>query len=418
MADELCDIPNVGPPRREELPSLVETAADVGAPSDGPTGNTRESKRAGSATGVPKPARTTAKRFFILAGIALAILAGYNALIWFASKTTQRYRMLQTIQHLPPGTDCIFLGNSLMTSGGDVAAFKSAWPGPKRGGDASSPNSATGASQPQADPPAPVNLALGATTPVEHYLILKHALEQPVRIKYLVYGFFDDQLNAPASGGWTDLMGNRAFSYYFPKEAAAFYAPGSRWEVWKLWAVGHIPMFADRSSFWGKIELLRRWCGQIGMPKQKYDRFGRAADFAELEPRDVASFTKRCESVVRGQKGFSPAMRGIFQLAREHGVKVILVEMPMPSKHRDEFYSLPAWADLRAYLQSLAARENAAYLSASDWVPDDRDFMDSMHMNERGAKVFSRRLAIAMSGEVAPVQMSYSGNPLAPPRRP
>lgn len=329
------------------------------------------------------------RRFVILAAIALVILAGWNALIWFASKTTQRHELLQTLNHLPPGTDCILLGNSLMAAGGDASTFKSAWTDPS-------------------DPPAPVNLALGATTPVEHYLILKRALAQPVHIKYLVYGFFDDQLNAPANGGWTNLIGNRAFSYYFPRDAAAFYAPGSHWEVWKLWTIGHIPMFADRSSFWGKVELLRRWCGDLGMPRQKYNRFGRAADFEGLEPKDVASFTERCESPVRTQTGFSPAVRGIFQLAREHGVKVILVEMPMRSKHREMFYSLPAWVDLRAYMKTLAMREGAVYISASDWVTNDADFEDAMHLNDTGAKLFSARLATAMSATTAPVRVSYS----------
>ena len=42
--------------------------------------------------------------------------------------------------------------------------------------------------------PVAVNLGLGATTPVEHYLILKRAFSQPVHIKYVIYGFFDDQL--------------------------------------------------------------------------------------------------------------------------------------------------------------------------------------------------------------------------------
>lgn len=314
--------------------------------------------------------------------MTLVILAGWNVLIYFASKTTQRYELLQTLNHLPTETDCVFLGNSLMAAGGDTAAFKSAWTVPN-------------------DPPAPVNLALGATTPVEHDLILRRAFDQPVRIKYLVYGFFDDQLNAPASGGWTNLVGNRAFSYYFPREAASFYAPGSDWEIWKLRCIGHIPMFADRSSFWGKIELMRRWCGDLGMPKQKNNRFGRAADFEGLEPKDTASFTQRCEAVVHGQAGFSPAMRDIFQLARAHGAKVILVEMPMPSKHREIFYTLPAWADLRAYLQSLAAQENAVYISASDWVPDDSDFEDAIHLDERGAKLFSARLAATISRDAA-----------------
>jgi hypothetical protein len=313
------------------------------------------------------------KRLFISTAIALAILIGYNAVIAYTARTTQRQQLLKVIDHLPAQTDCIFLGNSLMAAGCDIDTFKSV---------------ATNSS----DPTTAVNLSLGATTPVEHYLILKQALQRPIHLKYLIYGFFDDQLNAPARGNWSDLMGNRVFSYYFPKDAAAFYTPGSKIEEWKLWLVGHVPMLAERSSFWGKIELLRRFCEDIGMPKEKVNQFGRAADFEGLEPKDVASFTNRCENIVRGKKGFSPAINDIVQLAQQHGATVIFVEMPMPSKHRDTFYSLAAWKQMRSYLQSLAAQKNVLYVSASDWVQDN-GFEDAMHMNEQGAKIFSAQLA-------------------------
>src|SRR5262245_29907752 len=114
------------------------------------------------------------KRLFIPLAIALLILLGYNLAIAFAAKKTQRQHLLGTIEHLPAPTDCLFLGNSLMEAGCDPGTFESNW---------------------ASSPPTAANLALGATTPVEHYLILKKALSQPVHIKYVIYGFFDDQLN-------------------------------------------------------------------------------------------------------------------------------------------------------------------------------------------------------------------------------
>lgn len=316
------------------------------------------------------------KRLFISTAVVLAILIGYNGIIAYTARTTQRQELLKVIDHLPAQTDCIFLGNSLMAAGCDIDTFKSA-----------ATNSA--------EPTMAVNLSLGATTPVEHYLILKQALKQPIHLKYLIYGFFDDQLNAPARGDWSNLMGNRVFSYYFPKDAATFYAPGSKFEEWKLALVGHVPMLAERSSFWGKVELLRRFCEDIGMPKEKINQFGRAADFEGLEPKDVASFTNRCDTIMSSKEGFSPAVNDIVQLAQQHGATVIFVEMPMPSKHRDTFYSLPAWKKTRSYLQSLAAQKNVLYVSASDWVQDS-GFEDAMHMNGQGAKIFSAQLAADM----------------------
>ncbi len=317
-------------------------------------------------------------RLVIAVCILLAMLLGYNLLIARAAKTSQRQQMLAQLDRIPPQTDCIFLGNSLVEAGCDMGAFLTAWPH----------------NQP---PLSPLNLALGATSPVEHYLILNRALRQPLHLKYLIYGFFDDQLNAAPRGGWSDLLGNRAFSYYFPGEAASFYAPGSRLKRWEMETVGHIPMLSERSSFWGKVELFRRWLGGLGMPLRKTDRFGRVADFRSLEAKDTQSFNRRCEAILKRHAGFSAPIRDIIRLAQAHGARVILLEMPLPSHHRKLYYSSPEWARLRAHLQTLARQAHADYLSASDWVKDDGDFADPMHLSEAGAKVFSRELAAAIA---------------------
>src|SRR5215469_9967277 len=318
------------------------------------------------------------KRLFIPLAMVLVILVAYNVLIYFAAKKTQRQHLLSAIDHLPPSTECLFLGNSLIEAGGDTAAFQSAWA--------------------QADAsPLTVNLGLGATTPVEHYLILKQALSQPVHIKYVIYGFFDDQLNASTSGNWEDLIGNRAFSYYFPREAAAFYEPHSRLETCQMELIEHVPMLAERSSLWDKVELLRRQLDQIGMPKQKVNRFGRVGDFNALEAKDVPSFVERCDAIVRARKSFSAPIRAMINLAHEHGAKFYFVEMPMSPRHRETFYALPVWSETRVYLQSLAKQQHAAYIVASDWVQDGTNFEDTVHLNEQGARAFSERLATVMS---------------------
>lgn len=315
-----------------------------------------------------------AKRLFLAAGLALAILACYNVAIAYTSRTSQRQRARSALERLPANTEVMFLGNSLVEAGCDVAAFASAWP-----------------REAQAEPA--INLALGATTPVEHYLILHRALERGVRPKYLVYGFFDDQLNAPVHGEWSDLVGNRAFSYYFPNEAAELYAPNSTLKKLELRFTQRVPMLAERSSLWTQVELLRRRIEDIGMPPKKTNRFGRVDDFGALEAKDIASFNRRCASVVESDGGFSRPLREILRLAHAHDIKVVLIEMPMPSRHREIFYASPVWPRMRAHLQKLAALEGATYLTASDWVKDDGKFEDATHLNEAGAKFFSTRLA-------------------------
>jgi hypothetical protein len=322
------------------------------------------------------------KRLFISILIALAILAGYNVLIHFAAKKTMRQHLLAKIDQLPDSIECVFLGNSLIEAGGDADAFKSGWLQTNT-------------------PPGTVNLGLGATTPVEHYLILKRALSKPNHLKYVVYGFFDDQLNVSVRGNWEDLLGNRAFSYYFPKDAAAFYTPNSRLGALKMELVAHVPMLAERSSLWDKVELFRRQMDEVGMPPKKTNRFGRVADFNALEAADVPSFTQRCGTIVKSDQGFSAPMQAILKLAQEHGVKVFLVEMPMSAKHRETFYSLPVWAETREHLQKLASEHQAIYVAASDWVKDSGDFEDTVHLNEQGARFFSAQLAAEMSRMVS-----------------
>jgi len=52
---------------------------------------------------------------------------------------------------------------------------------------------------------------------------------------------------------------------------------------------------------------------------------------------------------------------------------------------------------MRAYLQSLAQQNHAVYVSAGNWIEDDKDFEDATHLNERGAKDFSAKLAETLS---------------------
>src|SRR5207237_10699942 len=114
------------------------------------------------------------------------------------------------------------------------------------------------------------------------------------------------------------LVGNRALSCYFPADAASFYAPGSTLKRWQLELTGRIPMIAERSSAWSKIELLRRSIEEVGMPPKKTNRYGRVEDFGALEASDVQSFNARCDNVLKGRSGFSAPIQAILWLAREH----------------------------------------------------------------------------------------------------
>jgi hypothetical protein len=318
------------------------------------------------------------KRLLIALGVALLVLLGYNALIARLAVRSQRQQALAAVSHPPADTSVVFLGNSLMEAGGDPASFTAAWP-----------------ANPTASPS--LNLALGATTPVEHYLIWRQALAHDLRPQWLVYGFFDDQLNAPVRGEWSDLVGNRAFSYYDPERAAELYAPGSTLKRWELVFTQHVPMLAERSSLWTKVERLRRQFSAIGLPPQKTNRFGRVDDFGPPGEPEIASFVDRCTAITDTRAGFSAPISQIVQIAHAQQIRVLFVEMPMPRQHRAAFYAKPIWPRLRAHVRELASAAGVAYLNASDWVEDESQFADSMHLNPDGARVFSARLARALA---------------------
>lgn len=313
------------------------------------------------------------KRLTIVGGVAVLVLLGYNGLISRLATQSQRQRAVAALAHLPANADVVFLGNSLMEAGGDPIAF----------------GAAAGAQHPT----PPLNLALGATSPVEHCLIWQNALARDLHPRWLIYGYFDDQLNAMPSGDWADLVGNRAISYYFPAQAAELYAPGSSLKRWELLMTGSVPIVSERSSLWTLVERWRRSLEAIGLPAQKTNRFGRVNDFGPTGPDEIASFNRRCGAITEQQSPFVEPIRQIIKLAQEHHVQVIFVEMPMPSRHRQTFYATPVWQLLRQQVQKQTQESGALYLNASEWVNNDAQFEDAMHLNQEGARVFSTRLA-------------------------
>jgi hypothetical protein len=316
------------------------------------------------------------RRFLICGVVALAILTAYNLIIHRIARSSQRLQLMAALDGIPADTDCLFIGNSLVEAGCDIESFQGNWPG---------------------RPIRARNIALGATYPVEHYLILKKALSGKPRAKYVIYGFFDDELNVPPSGHWQELVGNRALSYYFPDEAAEIYVPGSALKKCELRMASRVPMFSERSSLWGKVDVLREKLSGVGMPQREKNRFGFVQNFSALEASDVEDFNRRCLAAANG--GFSVPVQKIIQLVHGQGATLVLVEMPMPSRHRQLFYSSEAWSKLRRRLQSLAAENHLRYISASDWIQNDAEFEDVTHLNEAGAKDFSAQLVRALASQ-------------------
>jgi hypothetical protein len=303
---------------------------------------------------------------FIQIIIALVVVAEANVIVHSRAGNSVPRQLLRHGEQAAVATD-LFLGNSTMAAGLDETSFAEAFPGSR-----------------------PLNLGLGSSSPVEHYLIyLKQDRHHNANV---YYGFLDTQLTDQPEGSWSTLVGNRAMSYYAGVDVAiGFYAADEPIKAAILRVVARTPMLVDRYAIWSKVELLRRKLGALGMPQLQTNRFGRAADFALLEPADEKAFARRCRADAENGVPLNAAVTAILRHAREQSVSAFIIEMPLPQQHRQRFYGTDDWNAYRTYVDALISKEGAVLVPAADWVTDD-GFADNLHLNAAGAKSFSSRL--------------------------
>lgn len=306
----------------------------------------------------------TFRRLVIQILPAIAVLVAANAGVWVLARNSIPRQVLRHGEQSQPATD-LFLGNSIMAAGLDEAAFDLAKPG------------------------RPLNLAIGDTDTVQHYLIYRQ--QDKHRTAAVYYGFFDTQLTETLDGGWDALVGNRAMAYYVdPEVAISLYYADSPVKAFTHRLIAKVPMLVERRTLWGNVEKSRRALGEIGMPKKVTNQFGRAEDFSLLEAKPQ-EFAQQCKRMVVDRVPLARSVAAIFHLAKERGKQVYIVEMPMPKSHRKLFYNKPEWKSYRAYLVKLVREAGGVYVLASDWIGED-GFADHLHLNKVGAKLFSSRL--------------------------
>ena len=318
----------------------------------------------------------TTSRFSLQILIALIVLAGANVLIARMAKNSVPRQLIRQIDAHP---DATFLasGNSLVAAAFDEEQFHTAW---------------NAAPPPGGENVQPLNIALGATESVEQLLLLRHAFAVDHSANVIVYGFFDLQLTKHLTGGWNDLTGNRAMSYYVePYFAADVYAPESRLQLIQVGLVSHVPMLVERLTLWSKVEKMRRKMEEIGMPPVKTNEFGRAGDFKAMET-DLASFKKSCVDCATDNLDLTPSVALMIEAAKSRNATFVFVEMPMQSQHRKLYYDTPEWKAYEDHIKAISEQKGVLFVNASDWLPDDH-FADDLHAGPEGAVDFSKRLA-------------------------
>jgi hypothetical protein len=337
----------------------------------------------------------TKRQLFLSALILLAGFAAMNLLVSVLERNAVPRRVMRHARESKSAA-VLTLGNSLVRVGFDESAFNSAaGVAPNRGS---------------------AGLGLGGSSTVEQLLLLRYALAHGMRPQLLIYGFWDFQLSAPNEFRIGDLIGNHAMLYYVePAYASRFYSL-SWHDNFEFRAMHVFPMFADRGGVWAHVEILRRTMEQQGMPAQRSNQLGRAADFALLEARSAEEFRLNCEYSMK--MPLALAVSELLRQASDAGLTVVVVEMPMPQAHRTLFYDTPWWRDYVAQLRVLLAPYRVVLVDAGDWIPDDSLFVDSVHLTKRGAAQFSQHLGASLAGELLSVSVHSGGVPESKGSRP
>lgn len=302
--------------------------------------------------------------------LAFVLLVGANAAVRRLSSNSVPRQWLGRLSAEAPRRDTLFLGNSVVAAGINCDEFDRVLGQPLSGKGS-------------------LNGGLGGTGPLQALIGWRHVMAGGHHLRTLYYGAIDLMLTEEDQGGvWRSALGANAVIFLrFPEVAAEYLGLGSLERTWFL-IVGRIPFFVERNSAWSKVELLRRWLGQLGRAHQEQNRFGRVEDFKQLVSGNLG------RSAAVGQQRLRQDVRTILAEARSSGIRTRVVLLPVHPSRFPEIRD-PGWIRYVEQLKGLLAREGAELVVASDWIRDEAAFTDFLHLNEKGAAEFSRLLARA-----------------------
>jgi hypothetical protein len=249
---------------------------------------------------------------------------------------------------------------------------------------------------------APLNSALGASEPPEQRLLFHYAEEKHPGITTLVVGFFDFQLTEADHSRVADLTGNRMIGIdhrFSAAEAAQAYGFNARNRA-VLALLRALPMAANRATAWKYVELLRRSMASIGMPAVATNSMGRVDDFSALEAGTSQIFDARAQEFLAHPDHFNASYEAIFTEAHKAGMNVTIVVMPMSPSHLAGFYARPLWGQYLQAVERLAAAHHVRLIDASQWMPEQNDFVDHLHMTQEAAHEFSVRLGTELPAAI------------------
>lgn len=290
--------------------------------------------------------------------LALAGIAAANLAVQKLSAHSVSRQALRKVSQ-PPAVEVLAVGNSVVAAGFDEAAFAQGTGNPRLGVR---------------------NGGLGATGPLQHLLLTRAALASQPHPRLIVYGIVGTLLTDPPSTRWWRVFGNNALVFQTQREVSARHLTTGTLDRLAFHFASRIPWFVERGTLWAKVETLRRRIGGWGLPVEESNQFGRVSDFAQ----------KPAASQGPPPATLTPEVRELLGFARERGIEVWVVFMPMPEGSINP--ASPAWQPYVDHLRSQTDALGCRFINATDWVHDRSRFIDDLHLGRDGAVEFSERL--------------------------
>lgn len=307
------------------------------------------------------------KRLIQAVAVALAGLILTNQAVRWVWRNAAP-RQVVTRLEAPRQLKTLVIGNSVVQDGFNPAAFDQARP----------------------DLAPSENLGLGWTTPIQHAAILTAALRRHPETRTVLYPFFGHQLGIHTNDNWKGLAGNFTVSYYVaPEVSARHYAPDSWVAPAFFTAASRVALFTDRYLYWAKIEKLRRTFSSIGHAPAT--PLAEGSGFGQLMISDEDAFANVTRDWTSRDNLLSPPVRDMIRLAREKRIRLVVVEMPLPSK-MNRRYQTSAWLEYRRKISAELSLSGVEYIVASNGI-EDRHFGDELHLGPAGAVIFSKQIA-------------------------
>ncbi len=267
--------------------------------------------------------------------------------------------------------DVVAIGNSVIASGFDVAAF----------------DRASGMHS--------INAGLGAAEFAQQYVAWKLVTNERTDIKQVVFGTFDYSVTNTKPTKWTTWHSNNALPFYADPSWSIRYGCASRADEVVYLLARRVPLFTERGGLWTKVETLRRYLGGVGFPAAQINRFGRISDSKLLLEQNTEVFERLGRSIVETRVPLVDPVADLLKEAQQKGIASFMVLMPLPADRRS-FYAMPGWKAYVVYLRELLSQTGTRLIEATEWSDSREDFADFVHLSEIGAAKFSTRLSEAM----------------------